>query len=61
MKWSSDPKCVEWKNHIENEMGWDYEKPEWVFKEVREQLDKAQFPTKLITVIYNNEKIESYV
>jgi hypothetical protein len=36
MKWSNDPECVEWKTHIENEMGWDYEKPEWVFEQVRE-------------------------
>lgn len=53
MKWSDDPKCLEWKCHIENEMGWDYEKPEWVFKEVKEQLDKAEFPTRAISLMYN--------
>jgi len=60
LKWYNDPKCVEWKNHIEKEMGWNYEKPKWVFNEVKEQLDEAQFPTKLITITYNNKTIESY-
>ena len=61
MKWSNDPKCVEWKNHIENEMGWDYEKPEWVFKEVREQLDKAQFPTRAISLMWNQRSVDTFL
>ena len=59
LKWSNDPKCVEWKNHIENEMGWDYEKPEWVFKEVKEQLDKAQFPTRAISLMWNQRSVDT--
>ena len=61
MKWSNDPKCVEWKNHIENEMGWNYEKPEWVFKEVREQLDKAQFPTRAISLMWNQRSVDTFL
>jgi thymidylate synthase len=61
LKWSNDPKCVEWKNHIENEMGWDYEKPEWVFKEVREQLDKAQFPTRAISLMWNQRSVDTFL
>jgi thymidylate synthase len=61
MKWSNDPKCVEWKTHIENEMGWDYEKPEWVFKEVREQLDKAQFPTRTISLMWTQRSVDTFL
>jgi len=61
LKWSNDPKCVEWKNHIENEMGWDYEKPEWVFKEVKEQLDKAQFPTRAISLMWNQRSVDTFL
>ena len=61
LKWSNDPKCIEWKNHIENEMGWDYEKPEWVFNEVKKQLDKAQFPTRAISLMWNQRSVDTFL
>ena len=61
IKWSNDPKCIQWKKHIENEMGWDYEKPEWVFDEVREQLDKSQFPTRAISLMWNQRSVDTFL
>jgi thymidylate synthase len=61
LKWSNDSKCIEWKNHIENEMGWDYKKPEWVFNEVKEQLDKAQFPTRAISLMWNQRSVDTFL
>ena len=61
LKWSNDPKCIEWKNHIENEMGWDYENPEWVFNEVKEQLDKAQFPSRAISLMWNQRSVDTFL
>jgi sensor histidine kinase YesM len=67
--WFSETWGLKIKEHIltfeERHMLWDWEGKEanvspFMEKQLSSMLDKENIPTKIITITYNNEKIESY-